>query len=618
MNDAATAEKRITLPDKIIVRDFAVKLERPVTAVIAELIKNGVMATQNEEIDFDTAAIIAEGLGVVAERAGEERAEAAATIQETILRESVGTLVPRPPVVVVLGHVDHGKTLLLDAIRETHVAKGEAGGITQHIGAYQVTVPTKERSSQRESTGKGIPDQVRDDGANRTVTFIDTPGHEAFAAMRSRGARVADVAILVVAADDGIQPQTKEAIAIMEQAKLPFVVAINKIDKPDANPERVKKELAEMNLLPEDWGGKTITVPVSAKAGKGIPELLEMVLLVADVEKDTIKADPSASPIGTVIEAHIDKGEGPVATVLVHSGTLRPGQTVSVGTAYGKIRSLKDFRSKSVREAPPSMPVRILGLKAAPAVGDLLRAATGELQSLRKELRKTQYTQKRKADQTERGEELTDDPTRKTVNLVLKADTLGSLEAIHAALKELRHPEVRAVIIDEGLGNITEADVLRAETSGALLRGFNVTISRSAEEVAKGKHITIQTYRVIYELLDEVHGELEKLLTPEVVERDIGTLKILAIFRSDKASMIVGGRVQDGSMVHGATVKVVRDGKEVGHGQITQLQSQKQTVKEVPRGQECGIKYHGEPVIAVGDLLVAVEREERAKKLEHV
>lgn len=603
----------IAVPEKIIVREFAARLGKPVTAVIAELIRNGVMATQNEEIDFDTAAVIANDFGIEAqrERSADDEAPSARELVQTIAE---GKLTPRPPVVVVLGHVDHGKTLLLDAIRKTHIAKGEAGGITQHIGAYQVTVPTKEEPSPSGAPTKDEPSsKLRSDGGFRTITFIDTPGHEAFKAMRSRGAKVADVAILVVAADDGIQPQTIEALRIIEKAKLPFVVAINKIDKPEANAERVKKELAELNLLPEEWGGKTNVIPVSAKEGTGIPDLLDLTLLVADVEKDTIKADPAGPVLGMVIEAHIDKGEGPVATVVIHSGTLRPGDAVVVGKAFGRIRVLKDFRGHVVSQAPPSMPVRILGLKGTPEVGDLLRPAA-DLAGVRKELRKVQYTRKAAPIPEEKGE-MSETAGQKAVNLVLKADTLGSLEAIGAALKDLDHPEVQTVIIDQGLGNITEADILRAETSGALLWGFNVQVSRAAEEVARGKHIAIKTYRIIYELLDEVRAEMEKLLVPEVVERELGSVKILAVFRSDKASMIVGGRVLDGKIENGAYAKTLRDGREIGRGQIAQLQVQKVSTQEVLRGQECGIKYRGEPIMAVGDLLVAYRREEWQRQL---
>ena len=586
--------KKIAIPAVIRVRDFAQKLAIPLSKVMADLMKNGVLSSMNEEIDFDTASIVGQDLGfeVVSDNqsSGQEEKNKSETL-ETLLAETDKTkLKMRAPVVVIMGHVDHGKTKLLDAIRKTNVMEGESGGITQHIGAYQV-----------EKEGKPI-------------TFIDTPGHEAFTTMRSRGARVADIAILVIAADDSIQPQTKESIKIIKSAGLPMIVAINKIDKPEANVDKVKQDLAALNLTPEDWGGKTITVPISAKAGIGIENLLEMILLMAETEKDEIMANPDKPAVGTIVESHIDSGEGPVATVLIQNGTLRNGDLAEVGgNFYGKIRAMKDFKNQNVNQAGPSMPVKILGLKAAPSVGDIL-AVTTETQK-RKKIKKYQLSQQA-VDYTKPQE--SKDKTgagHRSLNLILKADVLGSLEAIIASLNKLEHPEVSVNIIAKGLGNITEVEVERAESGQAIILGFHVKPTQTAANLAKEKKVRIEIYEIIYKLLEEVKAQLEQLLSPEVIRTDLGRLKVLAVFHKESGSLVVGGSVTKGKIVPGAKADVIRDKRKVAKGTIVQLQVNKVDVNQASLGQECGLKYEGKPVIEKGDILEIYQEEIKEKKI---
>ncbi|MFH0952376.1 MAG: translation initiation factor IF-2 [Patescibacteria group bacterium] len=594
--------KKIKLPEQIIIRELAAKLERPVTEVIGKLMMNGILSSQNEAIDFDTATIIANEFGTETEATDEESSGAAGIDIDDILDIDNKKTISRPPVVVVMGHVDHGKTKLLDAIRETNVVDTESGSITQHIGAYQA----KEKDS--------------------LITFIDTPGHEAFTAMRSRGAKVADIAILVVAADDGIQPQTEEAIRIIQTAKLPFIVAINKIDKPDADIEKVKKDLADHNLLPEDWGGQTITVPISAKQKKNIKDLLAMILLVADMEKDNIKGDPKRAAVGTIIESHVDQGEGPVATVLIQTGTLRLGDFVKIGDIWGKVRDLKNDKGISLKEALPSMPVRVLGIKGAPVVGDVLMVTSEEaIKDLKKkkQYRQDKHLQAEKASTTVTKRQVEEDAAngqekkkaKKVLHLSLKADTLGSLEAIKAILEKFTHDEVGVEIASQGLGNITEADVLNIESEDDILRGFNVQVSPAAEKVAKGKDIEIITYKVIYDLAEEIRQRLEAMLSPEIIYNVTGKVKILQIFRTTKKDMIIGGKVTEGEAKLGATVRVKRKDDIISEGRIGQLQKLKEDAKVVKDGNECGMKFDGPPLIEKGDIIEFIQREEHIKKL---
>lgn len=609
-------KSQIAIPSIIRVKDFAAKLGLPLPKVMAELMKNGVLSSMNEQIDFDTASIVGQYLGfeIISDTSFQQEKEEVVSkrLENLLAEEDKSRLKSRPPVVVVMGHVDHGKTKLLDTIRKTNVVEGEHGGITQHIGAYQVTVP--ERQSSRASV-EGSLHVGRDDGAtSRAITFIDTPGHEAFTTMRSRGARVADIAILVVAADDGIQPQTKESIKIINLAGLPMIVAINKIDKQDADPDRVRQELAALNLTPEEWGGNTICLPISAKEGIGIDDLLEMILLVTETEREEIMANPDRPAVGTIIDSRIDKGEGPVATVLVQNGTLRRGDLITVAdTFYGKIRAMKNFKGENITEARPSTPAKVLGLKATPGVGDILQVITeiDRKSKVKKYQLREQAVAYSKPLETKENKE----KNIKLLNIVLKADVLGSLEAIITSLLKLEHPEVAPSIIAKGLGNINESDILRAADSGALLLGFNVKPTLAAENLAKEKKVEIKIYHVIYHLIDEVRNQLEKLLIPEVIRTELGRLKVLAIFYQEKNSMVVGGQVTKGKILPKAKVDVIRDGKIITTGNIVQLQINKVDVNEADHGKECGIKYEGKPVIEVGDILEVYTEEIKIKKI---
>lgn len=584
------ADTSIKIPPTIVVRDFAAKLGLPITTITSELIKNGVMASLNQEIDYATAAIIADDLGKKVEPAGEE----APPLDETVvaidqyLREDPGAdLVVRPPVVVVMGHVDHGKTSLLDAIRSTKVAVGEAGGITQRIGAYQITTH------------------------DRLITFIDTPGHEAFGQMRARGAKIADVAILVVAADDGMKPQTKEAWRMITEAKLPFAVAISKSDKSGANVERVKKELAEQDIVAEEFGGKVPTVAVSAKTKDGLDDLLESLLLLADIDAKRLRVNPKRPAVGTIIESHVDPQQGPLASALIHTGTLKIGDEVVVGQVFGKIRSMKNDIGEQVKTAPPSAPVQLLGLKAAPQVGDILRVAPAELKELKKKVKSHQMTQHLqtvvgRTSTTPLSEE--EEAKRKKIAkvfVILKSDTLGSAEAILESLKKLPSDEVSVEIVQRGMGIISEADVLRAEAAKAVVMGFNVPISPKAEQLGRSKNIDIATYKVIYDLINEIVRRLEDQLPPLIETHELGRLKILAVFRNENTFQVVGGKVMDGEMTAGASVEVLRQTASLGQGTIGQLQVNKQNVKSAPTGSECGLKLEGITTAAVGDMVVA-------------
>jgi translation initiation factor IF-2 len=602
---AKTTKKTVAIPSRFTVREFADRLKLPVTEVLGVLLKSGMLSSQNELIDFETATIVAQDLGF--ETTAEERVadEAESPIAPPVTESK--HRVPRPPVVVVLGHVDHGKTALLDAVRKTNVVSGEAGGITQHIGAYQVQfTPATPKPRAR---GKG---KAKAGSSTSILTFIDTPGHEAFTAMRSRGAKVADLAVLVVAADDGVKPQTDEAITIIKAAGIPFVVAANKIDKPEANLEKLKQGLAARGMNPEDYGGKVIVVPVSAKTGEGVDALLEALALLAEVEHGKVVADPNAPAYGTIIESHLDPGEGPVATVLVQSGTLRVGDLVTVGNTYGKLKALKDDRGATITSAPPSFPARILGLKGAPVVGDILRV-TDDVSAVRKRSKRSTVASEMKPLTTARKSET---PTEaEVVNVVVKVDTLGSLEAIAEALNSLAHPEVRVDVVHSGLGSITETDVLRAAGSGALLLGFHVTVTPAARAVARGKDFTINNFTIIYHLVDFVRAAMEKKLKPEVTETLTGKLTILATFRSAGAAQIVGGRMESGSFTPKTRVRIRRGDAVVGEGTIAEIRQGKTVVKEVTSGSEVGLKLESSIPIAVGDILETVRVDSHTRTL---
>ncbi|MFH1508577.1 MAG: translation initiation factor IF-2 [bacterium] len=581
------AAKKVALPSIMTVRELADKLELPVPKVISELIKNGIMATINEDVDFETASIITEDLGYTviedtAATTGEEsNANVTKNIKAELKKEKESNLESRPPIVTILGHVDHGKTTLLDAIRETSVAASEHGGITQHIGAYQA--------------------QIND----KLITFLDTPGHEAFASMRSRGARVTDIAILIVAADDGVQPQTIEAIEHAKKAEVPIVVAVNKIDKEGANVEKIKKQLADYDLIPEEWGGKTIFAEISAKQKQGIKELLDMILLVADVEN--LIANPNAEAIGTVIESHVNPKQGALATILIQNGTLYKGESAIVGRAYGTIRAIKNSAGAEVDEAGPAMPVQVMGLNRVPEVGDAFRAvkSMAELKShlaKQKHLRLKNRLGKQKED-------------LKKLNIIIKADVQGSLEAISESLAKLENDEVIAQIISEGVGAVNESDITMAVNTNSLVIGFNSEINPLAEQLAREKKVDFKNFNVIYELLDYIKAEMSKLLVPEVTTKKLGQLETLAVFHTDKDKMTIGGRVIDGELIKNASLKIFREGEEVGRGKITGLQKDKADVNKVSHGNECGLKFAGSDRIKVGDILEAFEEKTTVKKI---
>jgi len=572
-------EEKVKLPEPIIVRELAERLGVPLVKVMAELMKNGVIVSLNEKIDYETAAIISEDLGYQVEKQSAEEKESESEASESqqlkeLLSQDKDNLQPKPPVVVVMGHVDHGKTKLLDAIRKTNVMDQESGGITQHIGAYQV----KEK--------------------DRPITFIDTPGHEAFKSMRSRGSRVADLAIVVVAADEGLKPQTIEVFELVQREKLPFIVAINKIDKEGADIERVKKELTEINVVPEEWGGKTICVPISAKLGQGITELLDMVLLLADLSN--FQASPDRPAIGTIIESHIDKGEGPVATVLISAGTLKTGDFVEIGKVFGKIRVMKDFQGRNVNEAPPSMPVKILGLKCVAAVGDVLKVISDK-RLLKQKMRECRLIRVKPSLTSKKTEE----EKEQTLGypIILKADVLGSQGAIIESLAKINKPGVTIKIIKKGLGAINEVDIEEAFAAKAAIIGFHVKILPTVEKLAKEKNVEIKLYEVIYKLLEDLEQKLIELTKPEIIREELGKIKILKIFRKTKNEQIVGGKVMVGKVINNTKVKIIRNDEIIGFNDLVQLQSGRQDVNEVIIGQECGLKIIGKNIIEEGDIL---------------
>lgn len=589
------SDEPIKISSLVVVRDFAAKLGIPVTRVVAELMKNGVMASVNQEIDFDTATIIAGDLGKEVVLMEEGTTEEVSVV-DYLTEDQNADLQPRPPVVVVMGHVDHGKTSLLDAIRKAHVVDGEAGGITQHIGAYQV-----------EEQG-------------RKITFLDTPGHEAFTQMRSRGAKVADVAILVVAADDGMKPQTVESFRMITEAGLPYIVALTKVDKEGANPDRVKKELAEQQILAEEYGGKVPFVSVSAKTNIGMDDLLESVILLADVEAAKLKVNAQRPAVGTIIESHIDPKQGALCSALIQTGTLKIGDEIIVGQVWGKVRSMKNDRGEVVKVAGPSMAVQILGLKAAPQVGDIFRVDADAAQSMKKHTKSHQlgfHTQTVVSHGAATMSVESDDvhAVGKKLFVLLKTDTLGSAEAILESLKKLEHPEVSVEIIQRGLGIVSEADVLRAEAAKAMIIGFHIAISPKAEQLGRSKGIEIVSFDVIYNLIDDVTIRLESMLAPAIEETELGELHVLAVFRNENSYQVVGGKVTKGKMENGADVRVIRQKQTVAAGRVGQLQSNKQNAKEVFVGSECGLKVEGVTSIQAGDTLQVFTKISRRRKL---
>ncbi len=566
-----TPPEFIVLKQSLNVRELADLLNTPDTEIIKILFFKGVAVNITETLDLEIAEMVAQDLGVevITE---EDKASAAKT--EMLAEADLDKLQHRPPVVTIMGHVDHGKTTLLDSIRNTKVVQGEAGGITQHIGAYHV--------------------DVEHDGKTQQIVFLDTPGHEAFTAMRARGARVTDIAILVVAADDGVRPQTREAISHARAAKVPIVVAINKVDKPDANPDRVKQELMELELVPEDWGGDTIMVPVSALTGDNLDTLLEMLVLVSEIEE--LSANPDRLAKGTVIEANLDRARGPVATLLVQNGTLRVGDVIVAGSVAGKIRAMIDDQGDKVEEATPSFAVEVLGLSEVPAAGDEFdvydsekearaiaeeRAEEARTNRLQQAMSSRRVTLSSLSAQAQQGE-------LKELNLILKADVQGSAEAILGSLKQLPQKEVQIRVLLSGAGEVTETDVDLAAASGAVVIGFNTTLAPGARQAAEQEGVDIREYNIIYKLLDEIEGAMEGLLDPEEVEESLGVAEVRAVFPVGKGA-VAGCYVQSGKVVRNRFIRVLRDGKVVYDGNLDSLRRVKDDVKEVASGFECGI-----------------------------
>jgi translation initiation factor IF-2 len=554
---------KVEIEENVTVGSLAEKLMLPVTKLIAELMKNGVMATVNERIDFDTAQIIVGELGLDIELVRAAPVEAPVRERKAASDKAES----RPPVVAVMGHVDHGKTSLLDAIRGANVVKGEAGGITQHISAYQV-----------EKNG-------------RLITFLDTPGHEAFAALREHGAMLTDVVIIVVAADDGIKPQTIEAIRFARKANVKIVVAINKIDKEGADLNRVKQQLSEQDLLVEEWGGDTVVVPVSAKTGEGVPELLDMVLLVADVED--LRADVDVPASGLVIESHMEQGRGPVAIALIESGKLHPGDFVVAGSSYARIRNLDSTTGKPIKEAGPSTPVIISGFKALPEFGDEFTAVKTEKEARAAAAAVAQTRQSGQGRLDINSGELIRMINRSNevneLNIIVKADVQGSLTSVIDSLKALDTDEVAVRVVGSGVGPVNENDLQMAHSSGAIIYGFNVSMAPSIKQHASRDRVAVRLYRIIYELIDDTKEELTKLLAPEIVETDLGRLIVKGIFKTTKTEIICGGEVTKGKLTVPALARVTRGDEVLGEVEVTQLKRGPADAKEVVEGEMCGM-----------------------------
>ena len=577
---------KIEIPASIVIRDLAQVVGKSPIDLIKKLMSNGVMATINQSVDFDTAAIVVAeyGLEAVPEVVEEVKIETGEVPlwRRTIAGEEEAKLKSRPPVVTILGHVDHGKTSLLDAIRQTDVAAGEAGGITQHIGAYQV-----------EKKG-------------RLITFLDTPGHAAFTQMRARGAQGADIVILVVAADDGVMPQTKEAIAHAKAARVPILVALNKIDKANANPDLVKQQLAEQELVPDEWGGNTVVVPVSAKLKQGIDDLLEGILLVAD--SMDIRANPQGKVIGTVIEAELDKSRGVLATLLVQNGTLESGSIVVAGTAHGKLRALSDFKGKPIKKASPSTPVAVMGLSDVPSAGDLFQVVDSEREARaivadRLEATKSRSQAKKKVSLEDLFANV-QAGTARELNLIVKADVQGSLDPIVTELNKLGQGEIGIKILYSETGNIGDNDVMLASASHAIIIGFNVQADVSARRLAEKEGVDIRLYEIIYRMTEDIEKALKGMLEPEVKEKIIGRAQVLAVFSASKFGKVAGCRVTDGELRRNARVRLYRGTDLVYEGEMGSLRHEKEDVKEIKQGYECGVGFKSFSDIQVGDQLI--------------
>lgn len=584
--------KKIEIPDVISVHELAGKLDISSVKLVGELMRNGVMATINESIDFDTASIIAAEFGfelvpaavVIDERPSQSKSEKSEPSAQS----------PRSPIVTVMGHVDHGKTSLLDAIRLTNVTSQESGGITQHIGAYQV------------------------EKNDRLITFLDTPGHEAFSALRAHGAKMTDIAIIVVAADDGVKPQTKEAIEHARAADVPLIIAINKIDKTGADPNRVKQELSDIEVVADDWGGEVPCVEVSAKTNVGIDKLLEMILLVADIASPM--ANPNGSASGVIIESHMESGRGPVATMLVQQGQLKLGDNVIAGSTMGKVRSLQSDLGKRIKTAAPATPVVVSGLKSVPDFGDWFEVVESEKVAREWLNRKSRETSikslvRPKSITASDLVSAVDAGKLQELPILLKADAQGSLESLTESLSNLGNDEVRVKIISSGVGDISENDVNTASAGGAIILGFHVSIKAAVNQLAKQQSVDFNIYKIIYELIDDVRGWLSSLLAPEIIETEIGRLQVLAVFKQSRDHVITGGVVTSGKVTPDLTVNIMRGTEKLGQGKLSNLQKNKQPAREVVTDEQCGLKLTTDIKLAVDDELVFIAVESRARTI---
>ena len=584
---ARKAPVKVQIPDEITVGELASRMKKTGAVVVKNLMKMGVMASMSDVIDYDTAALVAMELGCKVEK------EVVVTIEEKLIdtaEDKAEDLQDRAPVIVVMGHVDHGKTSLLDYIRSSNVTAGEAGGITQAIGAYQVKVQDK------------------------MVTFLDTPGHEAFTAMRARGAMVTDIAILVVAADDGIMPQTVEAINHARAANIPIIVAINKMDLPGANPENIKQQLTKYELVPEEWGGETIVCPISAKTGEGIDNLLDMVLLTAEMRE--LKANPNRAAMGAVIEARLDKGRGPVATLLVQNGTLNQGDIIIAGTAVGRVRAMTDYRGKKLKTAGPSVPVEITGMAEVPNAGDDFYAVADE--RMARELAEQRKQEKKDALNAPLAKKVSLDDLFsqiqegevKDLNIIVKADVQGSVEAVKQNLEKISNEEVRVRVIHGGVGAINESDIMLASTSNAIVVGFNVRPDSAAKAMAERNHVDMRMYRVIYECMEEIEAAMKGMLAPKYKEVELGTVEVRKVYKISNVGVVAGCYVTEGKVTRSAQLRLVRDGIVIHEGEIASLQRFKDSVKEVTSGYECGITLEKFSDIKPGDIFECFEMQE--------
>ena len=586
MEVARKAPLTVKIPEEITVGELASRMKKTAGEVIKCLMKNGVMAAINQSIDFDTAEFVATEMGCKVEK------EVTVTIEEQIIDDHVDTaeeLETRAPVVVVMGHVDHGKTSLLDAIRKTSVTAEEAGGITQHIGAYTVDVN------------------------GNMVTFLDTPGHAAFTSMRARGAKSTDIAILVVAADDGIMPQTIESINHAKAADVPIIVAINKMDKPTANPDKIKEQLTKYDLIPEEWGGETVICPISAKTGQGLDNLLEMVILTAEVLE--LKANPNRRAKGVVIEARLDKARGPVATLLVQNGTLKQGDIVIAGTAVGRVRVMTNDKGRTVKTAGPSVPVEITGLADVPTPGDEFNAVTDErmARELVEQRRQAQKDALAKMNQKVTLDNLfakMQEGEMKELPLIVKADVQGSAEALKSSLEKISNEEVRVRVIHGGVGAINESDIMLASTSNAIVVGFNVRPDSAAKAMAERNHVDMRMYRVIYECMEEIEAAMKGMLAPKYKEVELGTVEVRKVYKISNVGVVAGCYVTEGKVTRSAQLRLVRDGIVIHEGEIASLQRFKDSVKEVTSGYECGITLEKFSDIKPGDIFECFEMQE--------